>query len=274
LSAVACRHGVSSILIPAVRGGDRFPTTGPQNRYGAILFIEKEGFLPLFESVGLAEKYDIAIMSTKGMSNTAARSLVDRLCDRLGDNVPLFVLHDFDKAGFSILGTLRRSTRRYQFNHRVNVIDFGLRLADVERYGLQPEVCRVKHNMVINLRQNGATAEEIEFLSAGQRVELNALTSDQLIEWVESKLREYGVQKVIPDATTLEIAYRRAALADRLNERLDEIMAEAERAVDAMQVDPDRLSCQVRKRLAAAPRTAWDEAVASIAATHGLSEKE
>ena len=34
-----------------------------------MLFIEKEGFLPLFEAVHLAERYDLAIMSTKGMSN-------------------------------------------------------------------------------------------------------------------------------------------------------------------------------------------------------------
>ncbi len=45
----------------------RFPTLGPKRRYGAILFIEKEGFMPLFEEVKLAERYDLAIMSTKGM---------------------------------------------------------------------------------------------------------------------------------------------------------------------------------------------------------------
>jgi hypothetical protein len=38
-----------------------------------VLFIEKEGFMPLFERVHLAERYEIADMSTKGMSVTAAR---------------------------------------------------------------------------------------------------------------------------------------------------------------------------------------------------------
>ena len=33
--------------------------------------------MPLFERVGLAERYDIAIMSTKGMSVTAARKLIE-----------------------------------------------------------------------------------------------------------------------------------------------------------------------------------------------------
>ena len=54
--------------------GEFYPTLGPKHRFGAILFIEKEGFMPLFEAVQLAERYDLAIMSTKGMSVTAARS--------------------------------------------------------------------------------------------------------------------------------------------------------------------------------------------------------
>lgn len=58
----------------------RVPTKGPANRYGAVLFIEKEGFDPLLEQrVALADRFDLAIMSTKGMSVTAARSLVEQV---------------------------------------------------------------------------------------------------------------------------------------------------------------------------------------------------
>jgi hypothetical protein len=106
-----------------------FPTCGPDHRYGAILFVEKEGFLPLFRAVHLAERYDLAIMSTKGLSVTASRMLVDRLC--AAHDVPLLVLHDFDKSGFSILGTLRRDTRRYAFRNRIDVVDLGLRLEEM-----------------------------------------------------------------------------------------------------------------------------------------------
>ena len=68
-------------------------TYGPDGSFGAILYVEKEGFMPLFERVKLAKRYDIAIMSCKGMSVTAARELVDRICC---ESVPLLVLHDFD----------------------------------------------------------------------------------------------------------------------------------------------------------------------------------
>ena len=72
-------------------------THGPSGRYGALLFCEKEGFNELFDAVLLAERYDIALLSSKGVSNTAARRLIDKVCARYG--IPVFVLHDFDVSG-------------------------------------------------------------------------------------------------------------------------------------------------------------------------------
>ena len=110
-------------------------TRGPAGNISAVLFIEKEGFGPLFRSVNLADRYDLMIISTKGVSVTAARQLVDEVCSE--NDLPLLVLHDFDLAGFMIFGTLRRDTRRYVFSNSIHVIDLGLRLEDVE--GLEQE---------------------------------------------------------------------------------------------------------------------------------------
>jgi hypothetical protein len=55
----------------------------PRNRYGNVLFVEKQGFDELFAEVQLAARYDIAIMSTKGMSVTASRALLDRLAAKV-----------------------------------------------------------------------------------------------------------------------------------------------------------------------------------------------
>jgi hypothetical protein len=263
-------HEVADVE-PDLRDGDRFPTMGPANRYGAILFVEKEGFLPLFQQAKLAERYDIAIMSTKGMSNTASRELVDSLC---GADVPLLVLHDFDKAGFSIVGTLQRDTRRYSFNHDVNVIDLGLRLEDVEKWKLQAEPCSVgKSDPTDNLRENGATDEEIAFLCSdsnwrnysGQRVELNAFSSGDLLKWIETKLAAQRIKKIIPEAETLEAAYRRAAVTNIVDKQLEEIIQDAHQEVDARRVSPSRIARDVKTRLQQSPATSWDQAVADIA---------
>jgi hypothetical protein len=148
----------------------RIHTYGPNGCYRAVLFIEKEGFMPLFEAVSLAERFDIGIMSTKGLSVTAARSLIDKVC---GENdIPCLVLHDFDKSGFSIFATLGRNSDRYCYENDVKFIDLGFRLADID--GLETEAVfdqGSKEQRGWNLRDNGATAEEIEFL-VERRVEL------------------------------------------------------------------------------------------------------
>ena len=50
---------------------------GPSGNISGVLFCEKEGFNPLFKAVNLANRYDLMIISTKGVSVTAARQLVD-----------------------------------------------------------------------------------------------------------------------------------------------------------------------------------------------------
>jgi hypothetical protein len=60
-------------LKAVIADAERYPTLGPLHRFGALLFIEKEGFMPLFAKAKLAERYDLAIMSTKGQSVIACR---------------------------------------------------------------------------------------------------------------------------------------------------------------------------------------------------------
>ena len=86
---------------------------------------------PCSNRSNLANRYDLMIISSKGQSVTAARRLIDEVCGEHG--LPLFVLHDFDVAGFAILGTLKRDTRRYTFDNEIEVVDLGLRLEDIER---------------------------------------------------------------------------------------------------------------------------------------------
>jgi hypothetical protein len=114
--------------------GASIVTCGPHGGYGALLYIEKEGFIDILSSVQLAQRFDVGIMSCKGTSVTASRRLADKLCHIY--NIPLYVLHDFDKSGVTILGTLRRNTKRYKFKNEIKVVDLGLRLEDIDRLGL------------------------------------------------------------------------------------------------------------------------------------------
>ena len=245
-----------------------YDTSGPANRFLNVLFVEKEGFLPLLAATRIAERFDLAIMSTKGMSSTAARTLMERM-----EGVRFLVLHDFDKAGFSIVGTLRRSTWRYQFKRPPEVIDLGLRLADVKAEKLEGEPVTLKgKDPETNLRLNGATDEEIAYLTGdgsgdGQRVELNAMTSPQFVAWLERKLKEHGVTKMIPDEQVLILAFRQAHLAHRINREMKRLFEAMRKEAESVAV-PNGLARRVKCALKQNPERAWDAVISDFAATN------
>jgi DNA topoisomerase VI subunit B len=264
-----CRPGDAALETPELP--IRCTTYGPHGRYGAILYVEKEGFLPLLQQAGIAERYDLAIMSSKGMGTTAVRTLIERLCRE----VRILVLHDFDKSGFSIVGTLTRDTRRYSYATAPKVVDLGLRLRDVEEWNLQSEDVTHSSDPAPNLILNGATAEEVVFLRGesasdydpgrykGRRVELNAFTSAQFVEWLESKLTEHQIEKVVPDATTLAEAYRRAAGIRRYRLLLRNAVATVNAYAAGVEI-PANLKERLVEILAKDPSVSWDLAIESL----------
>jgi hypothetical protein len=244
--------------------GYNINTKGPANRYGAVLFIEKEGFDEILLDVGISKKYDLAIMSTKGIPVKAACDLIEAL----PQDIRVFVLHDFDKSGFTILKTLREGTRMARGR---DVTDLGFRFADIA--GLDSEPVSGRGGDADDyLRGCGATEEEISFLVedqgyrgwSGQRVELNAMTSDQFISWLETKLSENKIEKVIPDDAGLSAAYQRAMIAKRLEEIIE---TEPDKIRESIKI-PESLRFEIIAQLKKNPDIPWDLAVSRIVDLH------
>jgi TolB-like protein len=94
-------------------------------------------------------------------------------------------------------------------------------VTDVRAMGLADEEVPINKNhdaLWRRLRINGASMAEIKFLldgevdeegriKTGRRVELNAMTSDVFVAFVERKLTEAGARKVMPSAALLRDAY-------------------------------------------------------------------
>ena len=244
-------------IVPAEFSDANISVIGPSGGVSGVLFCEKEGFNPLFKAVNLANRYDLMIVSTKGVSVTAARRLIDEIC---GDNdLPLFALHDFDVAGFMILGTLQRDTRRYQFSNAIEVIDLGLRFNDIERLEREPAAASrvTKHTLRNQLAENGAMQAEIDIL-LDERVELNAMRSDDLVEMIERKLKEYGLKKVIPENDLLSEAYQ----VFYHSQQLRKIFEEAESGYEKADIEvPEDLKGRIRAILDEHHDLRWDEAI-------------
>jgi Topoisomerase 6 subunit A/Spo11, Toprim domain len=255
---------------PSIEIDETFPTNGPKNRYKFALFIEKEGFDALLDRARIAQRYDLAIFSTKGMPVTAARRLVEKLSEA---GVTILIAHDFDIAGISIAHWLWHDNDRYEFQHQPRVIDLGLRPADVKKLDLQSE--EQVHRQLKDPTEkfwdwddDPVSDEEADFLRGeysyqkggwvGQRVELNAMTSAQFIGWLEDKFRKAGVQKVVPNRETLALAWNRAKSIAKAREIIEQEEADHVAA-------PKDLEQKVRAMLKRHHELSWDQALARIA---------
>jgi hypothetical protein len=248
-------------------------TIGPGNRFKFVLLIEKEGFDELLEVAQIARRYDIAIASTKGQSTTASRQLVDHLSNK---KITTLIAHDCDKYGFEICHALHTSSRRFQYRKRPLVRCLGLRLADARAMALESEPVEYKKRCCEkSLLAAGATEEEAAFMAGsrweGERIELNAMPSDVFIQWLERKLNEAGVKKVVPDEKVLAAAYKRAALVAHANRALIEVQKRWDtNGISSVPIPPN-LRQRIEKAITDSSDP-WDAAVLKIADQEGATE--
>jgi hypothetical protein len=164
-------------------------------------------------------------------------------------------------------------TRRYEFQNSIEVADLGLSLADVEAMGLESEYQHHpkggKPALIANLRENGASEEEIAFmfrdferLRSTRRVELNAMTSPQFVAFIERKLRENDIAKIIPDQDLLAEVYASMERGRRLKDAAKKLSR-----IDMKSFKPPRdLKKRVKEALKKTPHIRWDAAIEAIVA--------
>jgi DNA topoisomerase VI subunit B len=247
-------------------------SSGPLNRYSFVLLVEKQGFEDLLAHAGIADRFDVAVATTKGLSTTAARELVDALS---AQGVTTLVLHDFDRDGLKIHHTLKTSNRRYKFKARPLVVDVGLRLDDAKKMGLdgEPVKYRMEKNPREYLAEIGAKKNEREFLVerqvgpklwVGRRVELNEMTNHQFIDYLERKLVAAGVKKVVPDEETLRDAWVSAVRNAHIRHAVEQARLQAQERFANLLVDvPDKLGKLVAKRIEGTALS-WNEGLALV----------
>jgi DNA topoisomerase VI subunit B len=181
----------------------------PSWLYDKILYVEKKGFWPVLKAARLAEKYDMAVVVGEGYACEAVRVLFSN-ADK-NQSYKIFVLHDADPDGYNICRTLAEETARMP-GYKVDIHDMGLSIDYALSIGLPVETFVRKKALPSKLALSGIALERFtgtkvnrsEKMFKCERVELNAFTSVQIIEYIESKLIEFGItEKVIPDADSL-----------------------------------------------------------------------
>ena len=143
------------------------------------------------------------------------------------------------------------------------MVDVGLRLHQVD--GLEDEPISPDNLKSVGdgrLRVCGADEEEIAFLR-GRRVELNALTTEQLVNLIEGALAENNVTKIVPSDKDLGNAWRAAKAHAEVAEAVEEANKRAERWSQADA--PEALADQIRELLEEHPTMPWHAALRRIA---------
>jgi hypothetical protein len=172
--------------------------------FNKLVYVEKEGFSEALKDVRWPERHDCALLSSKGFTTGAARDLVDKLAEH-DEPVEVFCVHDADAYGTLIYQTFQEATKaRGARNIKIvnlglepwEAIEMGLEVEDVEEKDRYRPVARY---VLEHERTHGEGWEE--WLQT-HRVELNAMTTPQFIEWLDGKMASY--EKLIPPPEVLE----------------------------------------------------------------------
>ena len=245
----------------------------PPYTFNKVLYCEKEGIFPILKAAKWPERHDCALITSKGFASRAARDLLD-LLDSTDEVLLVFCIHDADAAGTMIYQALQEATKARP-GRRFIIINLGLEPAEALAMNLQVE--KVKRGDTQKRQPVAAYVSEADAdWLQDNRVELNAMTSPQLLEWLDKKVAPYG-EKIVPPTEVLEDHLQRAVSA-RLEQRFTEQAIREARVPERVQIelakcDPiiratmETITEDIRAGLIAIPSDHWTDPVAKLADT-------
>jgi hypothetical protein len=233
----------------------------PAWRFDKVLFIEKEGFFEALKAEGWPERHDCALMTSKGQPTRAARDIID-LIGETDEPVTVFCLHDCDAAGTLIYQSLQEETRARP-RRNVEIVNLGLDPPEAMALAERGEVEIEDHSHPMEparyIKKHRRWAEWLQ----AHRVELNAFTTPQFIEWLDGKMAAHA-GKVIPPP---EVMTR------RLEQHLDEMLRERIVARVLERADVDGLVDRAKERRAGAIASASARIVDTVSAALGRQRR-
>ena len=210
----------------------------PAWSFHKLLYIEKEDVGRVLMQAGWDRRHDCAIMSSKGYTGRAAKDLIDKIA-ATGEPVTIFCLHDADAAGSMIAATLQRATRA-RGARTVQIVDLGLYPWQALEMGLPPEPCSYRKPQPVSAAVREQGGRDWPVWLQKQRVELNALRPEDLIEWLDREVEKHGELKLVPPA---------AELAGSLRGDVHAVIEEEERRLVMERLQP-LIDARVKRRMA------------------------
>jgi hypothetical protein len=253
----------------------------PRYSFNKILVVEKEGFFEALKADRWPERHDCALLTSKGQPTDAARDLID-LIGESDEPVKVFLIHDCDAAGTIIFQSFQDETEARP-KRSIEIVNLGLdveeamglasgRLVDIEDVSYEK-----KQPVARYVRPHQA-----EWLQT-HRVELNAFTTAEFIEWLDEKMEPFK-SKVVPPADHMS-GRLRETIEQRVRDRITAtVLAEAgieDRVGAAMAGLAGEISNaeaalpgNVASALESEPAKHWTELVSTVADTVAAKHRD
>jgi hypothetical protein len=246
----------------------------PEWTFNKILYCEKEGFFSVLQQVKWPEKHDCALLSSKGFASRAVRDVLD-LLGETKEEIQFFCIHDADASGTLIYQALTEGTTA-RAARKVKIINLGLDPWKAVPMGLQVETFKPKKPLpvarYVKEYDRDNNTEWGDWLQT-QRVELNAMTSPQFLEWLDNAMDPYNDGKVIPPKPILRTHLLGAAEASIRQKLTEQILFDAglegqvqRRMQEALpKLEQIDVEGRVKLLLNQVPERRWDEPLKAIA---------
>ena len=199
--------------------------------------------------------------------------------------IKVFCATDADAAGSMIYQTLQEATKARRAR-KIEIIKIGFEPWEAVRMGLEVEtIDRADSRKAVadyvkehdgtgdvDAEGNDISGRDWDEWLQTHRVELNAMTTPQLIEWLDEKMETYGDGKLIPPAAVLvdelvaetEQRLTRQIIASILSEA--ELEARVAAAIAALALpDGDDLRRGVAEMFEDEPEADWRAHIAAVA---------
>jgi hypothetical protein len=242
----------------------------PDWTYNKVLFIEKEGFFPILIGEKWPERRDCCLITAKGQATRGCKDFFDGLKDNK-EGMKFFAIHDADAAGTVIYEALQEETRA-RGARKVSIENWGLEVQEGLAMGLVPEDLEEKERY--RPVASYVSEKDADYLQT-HRVELNAMTTPQFIEWLDTKMEKFGQGKLIPpDAVIAQEFYNDVSenIKEQIKERIlreqdfeGQCQVELEEIKPAVNETIRELTKVVTDSLAKDPVQSWRGPVEDIA---------
>ena len=255
----------------------------PAWTFNKVAYVEKEGVVSILRQARWPERHDCALMSAKGFASRAARDVLD-LLGTTGEPLTFFCAHDADAAGTMIYQALQEETAARPARN-VKILNLGLEPWEAVALGLPVESPEHKGRQpvarYVSERDDGE--KWAEWLQS-HRIELNAMTTPQLIAWLDRKMEEHGQGRLVPPAEVLAEHLERQARAQVADTVRDTILRENDYA-GQVEAECNHLAPHLQREAAGLPQVvrttleqqehahlSWAAVVDDVAATLTTTE--